>query len=91
MRVSPTIASDQHVRRLHITVDEPARVRGVKRTRHLSDVGRGKPRLKRPALREQLAKVGALDEIHRDEKQPRLFTGPIDRDHVRMSNRGSQL
>ena len=81
-------AVDEHVRRLHIAVDDAVRVRVRQRVGHLAhdrdDVGERQPPF---ALEPALERL-ALDERHCEVHEPvRRFAGGHHRDDVRMSER----
>ncbi len=56
---------DEHVRRLDVAVDEPARVGGVERVRDLGDECQRACRRERPVV-DQPAEIGAVHEAVRD-------------------------
>jgi hypothetical protein len=69
-------------------VDEPERVRGIERGGDLAarvdrTVG-AQPAL----LAEHRSEVGAVDVLHRQVQQPVHLAGVVDRDHVRVLERG---
>ena len=84
------LGGDQDVRGLHIAVDEASGVRCVERACDLRDQREGLRRSEWPSLEEDLH-VLALDEAHRDEDPPVGLTGLIDRDDVRVVERGGKL
>ena len=81
-------ALDQDVGGLDVAVDEPHAVRGVERRGDLAaDVDR--PVRAQAALAAQHGgEVGALDVLHREVEQPVLLAGVVDRDDVRVLQRG---
>jgi hypothetical protein len=91
VHVLPTaLARDQHVPRLHVTVDETPGMGRVQRLRHRGKQGERPHRLERPLLREQRPQIAALDEAHRDIQQPLRLARLVDRDHVRMVERSGE-
>jgi hypothetical protein len=79
---------DQDVRGLDVAVDEAAFVRGVERVGDLGDDARRAHPVQPVLRRQQRAQVGAPDPAHRDEQPPVGFAGLVDRDHVRVVDRG---
>ena len=84
-------AFDEHVRGLDVAVHEPARVRRVQRRRDLRDQHRGPHRLQPRLRRHEPREVLAVDVAHRDVEQPLLLARVVDRDHVRVLDRGRRL
>ena len=80
---------EQHVRGLDVAVHEPARVGGVERSGDLLERC-GRPRRLERALAQHRLQVGALDEAHRDVQLPVDLARVVDRDDVRMLDRGRQ-
>ena len=85
--------AEQDVRRLDVSVDEPAGVRDVERGRHLSEDADRSLRVERAPVGEHGAQVLAVDEAHHLEQDAVLFSRPVDRDHVGVveRSRGSRL
>ncbi len=81
---------EQDVGRLHVPVDEAARVGRVERARHLGEDPDRLPRLE-PAVPQPLLEVAALDVAHGDEEQLAGLTGFVDRDDVGVVDRGGEL
>jgi hypothetical protein len=85
------VLGDQNVARLDIAVDKPAPVRGVETGRGLSH-DRDCPRGSEWAVAaEEFAQIRPLDPAHRDVKHAVCFVGVVDRDDVRVIERGGQL
>ena len=83
------LAAEQDVGRLDVAVDEAS---GVDRVEPVADLGDQGGRLlgAEPAdLRQPPAQIGAADVAHRDPGDPALFARGVDRDDVRMLDRGS--
>ena len=81
---------EQNVRRLHVAVHETARVGCVQRARHLREQSRRVGRIE-PAALQPVSQVAPLDVAHGDEEE--VVRGPrlVDRDDVRVVDRGGQL
>ena len=88
---APGLVLDHHVRRLHVAVDHLARVRGVERARDLLEDRERLVRVVRAALLDQLLEVGALHVAHRDVDEALVVAGVVDRDDVRVVDRGDRL
>ena len=85
------LGAEQDVRGLDVAVDEPRRVRGVECRADLGDKPRG-ARRREPALApHEAADVVPGDVAHRDVREAVLLTGVVDRDHVRVIDRGGDL
>ena len=81
---------EQHVRRLHVAMDEAPRVGRIEGARHLgedSDRVRGVE----PSVSETLLEVASLDVAHCDEEEIVGLAGLVDRDDVRMVDRRGEL
>ena len=70
-------------------MDEPARVGGIECACDLLEDADRPGGVERP-LAQQLFQVGAVDEAHRDVQLPVDLAGVVDRDDVRMLERGGQ-
>ena len=81
--------AEQHVGRLHVTVDQPGGVGRIERGRDLADNGARARRVHRAGLAEQRPNVAAADIAHCDEQDAVRLARLEDRDHVRMVNGGS--
>jgi hypothetical protein len=81
---------DQHVRGLDVPVHEPASVRRIERARYLRDERKRLRGGKRP-IPEQLLEVLPLDVAHRNEDAPVGLARLVDRDDVRVVERGREL
>jgi hypothetical protein len=81
---------DQDVARLDVAVDEPSRVSGVERVRHLTHDRRGASRLERTVLSEEVPQIGPLHVAHRDVEDTAHLARLVDRDDVRMLERGRE-
>ncbi len=88
--VEPGADVEQDIGRLDVAVDEAARVGGVEGTRNL---GEDRDRLRRleRAVPQPLLEVASLDVAHRDEEQLAELAGLVDRDDVRVVDRGREL
>ena len=82
---------EQDVRRLHVPMHEPSRVRGVERRRDLPADGGDARRLERALCAQERAEVGPVDEPHREVNAAVDVTGVVDRDDVRMLERNDEL
>src|SRR5262249_49053110 len=81
---------DENVGRLHVTMDEVARVRCVERRRRLSyDRQRGL-RGQPARLRDERPQVLAIDIAHRDVERAVDLVGVVDRNDVRMLDCGNK-
>ena len=81
----------EQVARLHVAVDETRLVRRVERLGCLADEVDCARRLERPLLPEHLAKVRALDVLHRQVEATVVLTGYERRYDVRMIEARRQL
>ena len=84
------VSVDQHVRRLHVSVHEPALVRGVESSADLRGHGDGLFVGER-AVAEPRFQIRSLDVAHRDVELAVGLTGLVDRDHVRVVDRRGEL
>ena len=92
IRVRATgLAVDQNVRRLDVAVHETALVRDVECGRYLLHDRESTYRLERALASEQRFQVRTFDEAHRDVELPVGLAGVVDRNHVRVVDRGRQL
>jgi hypothetical protein len=80
---------EEHVRRLHVAMDEPACVRGVERGRHLGGDRDGPFRLERVLAAEEVAQV-AVDVPHGEEETALGLARLVDRHHVRVVETGRE-
>ena len=87
-QVDVVLIRDQDVRRLHVTVDQVARVRGVERARDLRDEVLARAGSSGPPLVDHGAQVRPVDPAHADEQDAVLLAGLVDRDHVGVVDRG---
>ena len=78
------------VRGLDVAVDEPALVCEVERLRDLGAENERALGIERTGPQERLH-VAALDVAHRDEQMPALLADVVDRDDVRVLERGGVL
>ena len=81
---------EQHVRGLHVAMHETARMGGIQGARHLRDDA-GRVRRVQTAALQALLQVTPLDVAHGDEEEVLGRPGLVDRDDVRMVDRGGQL
>ncbi len=81
---------EQHVGGLHVAMDEATRMRGVESARHLGEDPDRFPRLER-AVPQPLLEVRTLHVAHGDEEQLAELSGLVDRDDVRVVDRGREL
>ena len=82
---------DHHVGRLDVAMDHLARVGGVERARDLLEDRERLVRIVRAALLDQLLEVGPLHVAHRDVDEALVIAGVVDRDDVRVVDRGDRL
>ena len=80
-------AREEHVRRLDVAVQHPARVGGIERGTDLLHDAPGPKRIESAFSCDQRAQVGALHETHHDVEHSVLFARVEHRDHVRMVDR----
>ena len=80
----PALLVEQDVRRLHVAVDEPLRVRGVERVGDLRGDRDRARRLERALATQQRLQVGPVDVAHRDEEAAVGLARLVDRDDVRV-------
>ena len=81
---------EEDVRRLHVPMHEPARVRRVESARELRDDADRLPGLETAAF-EALLEVAPLDVAHRDEEDVLGARGLVDRNDVRVVDRRGEL
>jgi hypothetical protein len=84
------LAGEQDVARLDVAVDEAAAVRRVERGGDLADDGHRAARLERALAADRVQEVGAVDEAHGDVELAVDLARLVDRDHVRVVDRGRQ-
>ena len=77
------ITLDEHVRRLHVTVDEPVRVRTVERAGNLLEQRHRALAGERP-VHEQRGEIVTGDEAHREEEHAVLLADALDRHDARV-------
>jgi hypothetical protein len=82
---------DEDVGRLDVAVHEAERVRGGEAGRDLGHDPHGVCGVERPVGADERAEVGALDEAHGQEERPFDLAGLVDRDDVRVVDRGREL
>jgi hypothetical protein len=82
---------DQDVRGLHVTVDEIAVVRGVERGRSLLDDRQRLLERQPAAFFDHALQIVPVDVTHRDVEQAVGLAGVVDRDDVRVFDRGNEL
>jgi hypothetical protein len=82
-----TGACEQHVRRLHVPVHEPALVCSMKPIGDPGDEVHRPCRLERTLFIDQSAQVRSIDEAHRDIELTFRLSRLVDRDDVRMIDR----
>ena len=82
---------DEDVRRLDVAMDEPRSVGGVERTADLLGDHERVGRRQRPALLDQRLEARTAHVAHREVEDPIDLVRVIDRDRVRMVERGGQL
>ena len=78
----------QHVRGLHVTMNQAVGVRGVQRGRDLGDGVPGPGDRQRPDLVDQRDDVAALNQPHGHEENAVGLAYVIDRNDVRVIDRG---
>ena len=88
--VSAVARADEDVRGLHVAVDEPACVRRVERGCDLAHNRERPPHGQRALVGDQRLQVGALDAGHRDPEQAVVLARVVDRDDVRVVERGRE-
>ena len=86
--VVAVVLLEQDVRRLDVAVDEPTLVCLVERSRDLGDDRRGARRIERAFARDELAQVLAVHVAHRQIQGALVLAGLVDRDDVRVVERG---
>ena len=86
LRVGPGL--DEDVRGLHITVNHPPRMRGVEGAGDLRPETETTCRRQRLALLQQRLQVRPFDVAHRDVENPVGIARVVDRDDVRVRDRG---
>ena len=89
--VDVLVVVEQHVRRLHVPVHEPLRVRGVERLRDLRDDRQRPRRVERSLMPEERAQIRALDPPHRQVQPTFRLPGVMDGDDVRVLERHREL
>ena len=82
---------EQHVGRLHVAVDEAARVRRVERPRDLRADPDGPCRVERPFAAQQHRQIAPLDVAHGQVQAAVDVARVVDRDGVRVLERRCQL
>ena len=86
-----SLARDERVARLHVAVDQPARMRRVERLGQLPDELDRPRRLERTLAPQQLREVAAVDVAHGDVQQSVGVTGLVDRDDPGVVDRRGQV
>ena len=76
--------ADEDVAGLHVTVDEPGRMRGIERLGDLPDNAHGAAPDRAGLRREQLSEIRAFDVLHRQIEGPSSSPDLDRRDDVRM-------
>jgi hypothetical protein len=90
-QIEVLVLVEQHVRRLHVSVDKALCVRRVQRICDLS-TNRERPDRRESALRaQQSPQIRALDEPHGEVEAPVDLAGVVDRYHVRVLERHREL
>ena len=82
---------EQDVGRLHVAVDEAARVRRVQRARDLRADPDGPCRVERPFAAQQHCQIAPLDVAHGQVEAAVYVARVVDRDGVRVLERRCQL
>ena len=82
---------EQDVRRFDVAVDEPGRVSGVERAADLLGDRERLLRGERAALPEERPQARAVDVAHREVEDAFDLARVVDRDHVRVVERGGEL
>ena len=84
------VRADEDVRRLHVAVHEPARVRGIERRCDLRDDAERTAYRQPPLGDEQRLEVAPVDVLHRDVEHVVCLAGVVDRDDARVVERGGE-
>ena len=90
-QVDVILGRDQHVGGLDVAVHEAARVGGVERGGDLADDPHRPVRRQLALVVEQVGQIATLDPPHRDEQVVVGLTRLVERDDVRMVDRGGDL
>ena len=85
-QVDVVLGGDEDVRRLDVAMDQFPLVSGVQGARDLGDEMGSTLGLERAAI-DRVAQVRPLHPAHRDEQDPVLLAGLVDRDHIRVIDR----
>ena len=88
--LAPTLLVEEDVRRLHVAVDEPERMRGVEGVRDLPRDRDRASRLEGALATQQRLQVGSVDVPHRDEEASFRLARLVHRDDVRMVEAGRE-
>jgi hypothetical protein len=84
------LGCEEHVAGLHVPVDEPMGVRRIQGARDLADDGRRADGIELSPGADGLLQVGALDVPHRDEEHVLDLVRVVDRNDVRVVERGRE-
>ena len=84
------VVVEQDVGRLDVAVHEAAPVRRVERAGDLAEQRQRARRANEAVALEQRLQIAALDVAHRQEELPVLLAGLVDRDDVRVVERGGE-
>ena len=88
--LATVLVVEQDVRRLDVAVDEPSGMCGIERVGDLARDRECSGRLERPLASQELREVRPFDVAHRDEQAVIRLAGLVDRDHVRVVERGRE-
>ncbi len=88
--LDPAVTPDQHVRRLHVAMDDAADVGGMERLADLGAHPGGLSRGQRPGLADDRRQVLALDQLHHDVRPGVVLAEVVDGDDVGVAQRRSR-